>query len=307
MRSDFYFDSCGAGKIHCCKWTPDGEIKAVVQIVHGIAEYIERYDGFAEFLNQHGIAVVAEDHMGHGKSVNHGGTQGYFDGGWDAVIQDTVQLTKQTREEYADIPYFLFGHSMGSFISRTILCRYPDLDLAGCIICGTGWMPDAVVKTGYLTAKAFCARLGEKVPSKKLESMLFAGFNKRVEHKRTSVDWLTRDASVVDAYIEHPMCGFTPCCGLLRDMLGGVIYNQKTVNLEKMNRKLPILFVAGGDDPVGNYGKGVKIAAQKFRSVGMRDVTCRLFPLCRHEILNELNRNEVYEFVYHWMCKHMNI
>lgn len=307
MRTDFYYDSCGIGKIHGCRWTPQGEVKAVVQIVHGIAEFIERYDGFAEFLNEQGIVVVAEDHMGHGKSIDHGGTKGFFDGGWKAVVDDTVHLQKMTREEFPDKPYFLFGHSMGSFISRTILCRYPDLDLTGCIICGTGWMPDVVVKTGYLTAKSFCARIGEKTPSERLQSMMFGGFNRRVEHQRTSVDWLTRDAAVVDAYQAHPMAGFTASCGLIRDMLGGVIFNQKQSNLEKMNKNLPILFVAGGDDPVGNYGKGVKIAAKNFKAVGMKDVTCKLFPLCRHEILNEINREEIYRYIYNWILRYANL
>ncbi len=305
MRTDFYYDSCGAGKIHACRWTPDGEVKAVVQIVHGIAEYIERYDHFAEFLNEKGVLVVAEDHMGHGKSIDHGGTKGYFDGGWHAVIRDTVQLFRMTRAEFSDKPYFIFGHSMGSFITRTILCKYPELDLTGAVICGTGWMPEVVLRTGYLTAKTICATSGERTPSKRLESMMFGGFNKRVEHQRTKSDWLTRDASIVDQYLVHPMCGFTPCAGLLRDMLGGIIYNQKKENLERMNRKLPILFVAGGDDPVGDYGKGVQTAAAKFKTTGMQDVTCKLFPLCRHEILNELNRDEVYQFVYDWIQKYM--
>ncbi len=303
VRTDFYYDSCGAGKIHGCRWSPDGDVEAVVQIVHGIAEYIERYDDFAEFLNRHGILVVAEDHMGHGKSIEHGGTKGYFDGGWNAAVDDTVHLLESTRAEFRDVPYFLFGHSMGSFMSRTILCRYPDLDLSGCILCGSGWMPNGVVAAGQLAADSVCAAIGERSPSEHLQSMMFAGYNKRVEHKRTEFDWLTRETAIVDAYIAHPMCGFTATCGLLRDLIGGIKYNQKKKNLEGMNYKLPILFVSGGDDPVGSYGKGVKLAADHFRAAGMMDVSCKLFPLCRHEILNELNRNEIYDFMYKWMRK----
>lgn len=307
MRTDFYYDSCGAGKIHGCRWEPDGDVNAVVQIVHGIAEHVERYDDFAKFLNRHGIVVVAEDHMGHGKSIEHGGTKGFFDGGWNAVVDDTVHLLKKTRAEFQDKPYILFGHSMGSFITRTILCRYPDLELTGCVICGTGWMPDGVVMTGRMAAKSVCTAIGERNPSERLQSMIFAGYNKHVEHQRTKFDWLTRNASIVDEYVADPMCNFTVSCGLLRDMLGGIRYNQKKENLERMNRNLPILFVAGGDDPVGNYGKGVKLAAKKFQLVGVKDVTCKLFPLCRHEILNELNRTEVYEFIYRWIEKYCNL
>ncbi len=301
MRTDFYYESCGVGKIHGCRWTPDGEVKAVVQIVHGIAEYVERYDDFAVFLNRHGIVVVAGDHMGHGKSIEHGGTKGFFDGGWRAAVNDTVQLLKTTREEFCDKPYFLFGHSMGSFISRTILCWYPDLGLTGCILCGTAWMPDGAVMMGYLTAKSVCTAIGERNPDEHLQSMMFSGYNQRVEHQKTDFDWLTRDAAIVKEYIANPMSGFTVSCGLLRDMSVGMMYNQRMENLEKMNQDLPILFVSGGDDPVGNYGKGVSLTAEKFRSVGMKDVTSKVFPLCRHEILNELNRNEVYDYIYRWL------
>ena len=307
MRTDFYYDSCGAGQIHGCRWTPEGEILAVLQVVHGIAEHIERYDAFASFLNAHGVLVVGEDHMGHGGSAQHGGTQGHFDGGWDAVVTDTVQLLKTTKQEFPDKPYFLFGHSMGSFLSRTILCKYPDLGLTGCVICGTGWMPEAVVRSGHLAAKTCCAMIGERTPSKKLEKMTFGGFNKRVEHQRTDSDWLTRDSAVVDAYLADPRDGFTPSCGLLRDMLGGMIYNQKTEHLKRMDPALPILFVAGGDDPVGSYGKGVQQTAEKFRQVGVQDVTCKLFPLCRHEILNELNRQEIFGYIYNWLKKYAEI
>lgn len=137
--------------------------------------------------------------------------------------------------------------------------------------------------------------------------MTFGGFNKRVEHQRTDSDWLTRDSAVVDAYLADPRDGFTPSCGLLRDMLGGMIYNQKTEHLKRMDMTLPILFVAGGDDPVGSYGKGVQQTAEKFRQAGVQDVTCKLFPLCRHEILNELNRQEIFGYIHNWMKKYAEI
>lgn len=139
MREDFWYASKGAGTIHGCRWIPQGEIKAVAQIVHGIAEYIERYDDFANFLNRQGIMVVAEDHMGHGQSVNGEGVQGYFHGGWFTAVEDTMTLLRGTRASYPDVPYILFGHSMGSFMARTILCKYPDSGISAAIICGTGW------------------------------------------------------------------------------------------------------------------------------------------------------------------------
>lgn len=300
MRTDFYYDSCGEGKIHGCRWTPEGQIRGVVQIIHGIAEFVERYDDFANDLNEKGILVVAEDHMGHGQSMESG-TQGYFEGGWDAAVADSYELLRSTMAEFPGVPYILFGHSMGSFMARTILIRYPESGIRAAVICGTGWMPQAVVEGGKAAAKLVCKLIGEKKPSQSLQKMMFGSYNKKVEHPRTEFDWLSRDKKQVDAYIAHPKCGFVASCGLARDMLGGIAMIQKQENLDKMCRDLPVLFIAGGDDPVGNYGSGVKQAGEAFRKTGMTDVKVKLFPLARHEILNEINRTEVYDFVSNWI------
>lgn len=171
------------------------------------------------------------------------------------------------------------------------------------MICGTGWMPQAVVEAGCGAAKLVCRRIGERTPSEKLQNLVFGSYNKRVEHPRTAYDWLSRDKGQVDAYLADPNCGFTVSCGLLRDMLGGIAWIQKKENLKRMCKTLPVLFVAGGDDPVGNYGSGVKNAARAFTGAGMEQVDVKLFPLCRHEILNEINREEVYSFVSGWLEK----
>ena len=301
MRTDFYYDSAGAGRIHACRWTPPGEVRGVVQIVHGIAEHVERYGDFAEFLNVRGFLVVAEDHMGHGGSIGKTGSQGYFDGGWDAAVRDTVHLTRQTMEEFPDVPYFLLGHSMGSFLTRTVMIRCPELKLSGVILSGTGWQPIPKLKAGRLTAAAVAKKTGERNPSEKLQGLVFGGYNRRVEHRRTEFDWLSRDSQQVDRYIADPLCGFVASAGLIRDMLGGMAYNEKKEHLERMNRKLPVFFVAGSDDPVGSYGEGVKRSAKAFREAGMERVGVKLFPLCRHEILNEINRAEVYETLMRWI------
>ena len=301
MRESFTIPSNGIGQLHCCRWMPEGEPKAVLQIVHGIAEYIERYDDFAGFLNGLGYVVVAEDHMGHGQTVGTEGTQGYFEGGWFTAVSDSYALLRKTKAEYPQIPYVLFGHSMGSFMARTILEVYPDSGIAAAVICGTGWQPRAILPGAIGICQLACKKVGEKNPSDTLQNMVFGGYNKRVEHSRTAFDWLTRDAKVVDAYIAHPSCGFTASTGLLRDLLTGIRFIEQKQNLAKMNKDLPVLFIAGGDDPVGNYGKGVTRAAEEFRRAGMKHVACRLFPLGRHEILNEINRREVYDFTAKWL------
>lgn len=301
MRTDLWYDSKGAGSIHACKWTPEGEPRAVLQIVHGIAEFVERYDDFANFLTSHGFVVVAEDHMGHGQSINGDGIQGYFHGGWFTAIEDTMQLMKDTQKEYPNLPYVLFGHSMGSFMARTILCKYPDSGIRAAIICGTGWQPKAALPALIKVVEAICKKNDETKPNEKLQNMVFGSYNKKVEHPRTPYDWLTRDAKIVDAYIEHPLCGFTASCGLLREMMKGIHFIEQPMNLAAMRKDLPVFFIAGGDDPVGPYGKGVQKCVEVFRKAGMTDVSVHIYPLCRHEILNEINKEEVYEDVLNWI------
>lgn len=303
MRTDFYYDSKGIGQIHACRWMPEGEPVAVVQIIHGIAEFAERYDGFAEYLNSLGYLVVAEDHMGHGQSVSGGSVQGYFHGGWFRAVADSYELLTITRREFPELPYVLFGHSMGSFMARTILCKYPDSGISAAVICGTGWQPRQMLPAAIRICELVCKRVGEQNPSEMLQNLVFGSYNKKVEHPRTAFDWLSRDAKVVDAYIAHPMCGFTASSGLLRDMLKGISYIEDPASLSQMHKTLPVLFIAGGDDPVGSYGKGVIRTAEEFQKVGMQDVSRKIYPLGRHEILNEINRQEVWHDVSDWIQK----
>ena len=301
MRTDLFFDSCGAGRIHVCKWMPEGTPKAALQIVHGIAEFAERYDDFANYLADRGFVVVSEDHMGHGGSIDGGSTQGYFTGGWFAAVEDTYTLARSTMEEYPDIPFVLFGHSMGSFMARTILAKYPDSGIAAAIICGTGWQPRLALPLVIRAVEGVCKKQGEDRPSEFLQKLIFGGYNGRIQNPRTPYDWLTRDERIVDRYAAHPLCGFTPSCGLIRDMMQGIYYVEQPKNLANMKKHLPVLFIAGKEDPVGPYGKGVEKAAKEFRKAGMVRVTCKLYPDCRHEILNELNKQEVYEDIIQWL------
>ncbi len=303
MRTDFYYPSAGQGAIHGCRWEPEGKPWAIVQIVHGIAEHVGRYEAFAELLTSRGILVVAEDHMGHGGSVGEEDTLGYFAGGWFKAVQDTYQLLKNTRIEYPDVPYFLLGHSMGSFMTRTLMAKYPNSGVQGVILSGTGWIHRALINTAAAACTLIGTQNGYDKPNAVLNAMAFGTYNNRIEHKRTEYDWLTRDSKVVDAYIADPLCGFIPTAGLLKDMMSGLRYIQEPCHMERMKKDLPVLFVSGSDDPVGGYGKGVKQVVRAFQEAGMEDVTVRLYPLCRHELLNELNREEVMEFLLQWIRK----
>lgn len=303
MRTDFYYDSKGAGRIHGICWTPSQPPVAIMQIIHGIGDHAQRYEDFAEYLNGFGFLVVAEDHMGHGKSIQGEGVRGYFHGGWFAAVEDSYTLLQRTRQEHPELPYVLFGHSMGSFMTRTILAKHPDSGISAAILCGTGWQPKALISVGIAICTAACKQLGEQKPNKLLETLVFSNYNKKVEHPRTGSDWLTRDSKVVDAYLNDPLCGFTPTAGLMRDLMKGIQFIQDPKNLAAMRRELPVLFIAGSDDPVGSYGKGVRQTEEAFRRAGMEDVTCKLYPLDRHEILNELNQQEVYQDVISWLQK----
>lgn len=301
MGEDFWYASQGMGKIHGHRWLPQGEPKAVLQIVHGIAEFVERYDEFARYLTGLGYVVVAEDHMGHGQSINGGGIRGYFHGGWFTAVEDTYRLLQDTKAQYPNIPYVLFGHSMGSFMARTILCRYPDSGISAAIVCGTGWQPAFALPALCKTLELVCSRGDETKPNQTLQNLVFGSYNRKVEHPRTPYDWLSRDADVVDAYIAHPLCGFTASAGLLRDLVKGIHFVEQPNHLAAMRKNLPVFFIAGGDDPVGNYGKGVQKTAEAFRKAGLTDVSVRIYPLCRHEILNEINRQEIFEDISQWL------
>lgn len=303
MFTDFYYPSCGEGMIHGCRWEPEGQIKAVVQIVHGVAEHTARYDHFASWLANRGILVVAEDHMGHGGSIGDDGVKGYFSGGWHKSVADTHRLLSYTRMECPDVPYILLGHSMGSMIARTMLIKYPKSGISAVILSGTLWMHRGIVNTGFATASLMGRGGKDKAPSKLLTDMMFGGYNRKIEHQRTAFDWLSRDQHIVDAYIEDPLCGFPVTAGLVKDMMTGLLYIQEPAHLEKMKKALPVLFIAGANDPVGAYGEGVKQTAQAFVKAGMENVSMRLYPLCRHEILNELNREEVYQNILDWLSK----
>ena len=276
---------------------------AVLQIVHGVAEHVQRYDHFAEFMASHGFLVVAQDHMGHGGSIGDDDIRGCFHGGWFKAVADVHRLLGYTRMECPDVPYILLGHSMGSFLVRTLLCKYPKCDISAVILSGTAWMHRGIINSGIAAATLAGKTQGLDTPSAFINKMMFGGYNNKIAHQRTAFDWLTRDHRIVDAYIKDPLCGFTITPRLAKDMLTGLLYIQEPEHLEKMKKHIPVFFISGSDDPVGNYGKGVKQAVQAFTQAGMEQVSMRLYPLCRHEVLNELNREDVYQNILDWITK----
>ncbi len=291
---EFSFPVRNNTQIHCCKWEPEGEPRGVIQIIHGIAEYAARYDALAKVFTDHGFVVVAEDHMGHGGSISQEIPKGCIAEGWMTMAADSYRLFGMTREDYPEIPYFLYGHSMGSFLTRTLLYTYPEADWTGVVISGTGWMPKLVLKSGRAVCKMEAKKHGWNGTSPLINKLMFGSYNKGYDNPRTPVDWLSRDEAVVDRYIADPLCGFDASIGLAYEMLGGMLRNEDKANLAKMPKALPIYFVSGDKDPVGSNGKGVRQAAEAFRAAGMQDVDCKLYPDGRHEMHNELNKDELH-------------
>ncbi len=299
---EFELSSTGGGKLRCGLWAPrTTRPAAVVQIVHGIAEHIGRYDEFAVFLAARNFLVVAGDLMGHGKSVGDGEAPGFFPSGWLGAVDDEMALLGRVREELPNTPRFLLGHSMGSFLSRTLLYRYPDAGLRGVILSGTGWQNGLALRLGQRLCARETRRFGERGVSDTLQNVVFGRYNRRFRPNRTEHDWICSDPAVVDAYCADPLCGFPATVGLARDLLGGIAMNQRKENLQKMPKELPVLFFSGARDPVGDMGKGVERTARAFREAGMRNVSVRLYPEGRHEMLNEKNREEVFEDVLAWL------
>ena len=307
--SEFTFlSSDGKTQLHGMLWEPEGvAVRAVLQICHGVAEHIARYDGFARALNEQGIVVAGHDHLGHGKSLPEGGTPVYFGQGstWNTVVDDIYILHQRLKQRYPDVPLCIMGHSMGSFLTRTYLIRYPGTVKAA-IIMGTGWQPGYMLTGGTLVAKRFLYKNGPDSTSPFVTELAFGGYNRAFAPSRTGVDWLSADTENVDRYIADPLCGADATVGLFRDMLGGIRFNQKRGNRPRMDTSMPVLFIAGQDDPVGNMGKGVRRSYDAFRAAGMQDVSIQLYPGLRHEILNEkAMQATVYNDILHWLSRYI--
>lgn len=304
MTEFTFLSTDGKTQLHGMRWEPDGgSVRAVLQICHGVAEHIARYDAFARYLNGLGIAVVGHDHLGHGLSLPEGGTPVYFgeSNTWNTVVDDIYVLHQRIRLWYPDVPLCIMGHSMGSFLTRTYLIRYPGTVKAA-IIMGTGWQPKAVIAGGMAVAKAVGAVVGENGTSDLVTNLAFGAYNKLFAPNRTSCDWLSADEGNVDAYMADPLCGADATVGLFRQMLSGIRFNQKLSNLRQMNPRIPVLFVAGEKDPVGDCGNGVRRTYQEFRRAGVQDCTLKLYPGLRHEILNEkAQQQQVFEDIGQWL------
>ena len=279
--------------------------RGVVQIVHGMSEYVGRYDEFARHLVDQGFVVCATDHIGHGKSVASPDKLGCLPThGKKTLIEDVHELRKTVTSRYSrQTPYVLFGHSMGSFIVRAYLARHGE-GVSAAIICGTGQQPLVLSRAGNFLARRLAASKGEDYRSTLLDGMGAGSFAKQIPDARTPFDWIATDPAVVDAYIADELCGAMFSVGgyaTLTDLTAEVVTPACAA---KVPKELPVLFIAGADDPVGACGKGVRQAADLLRRAGVSDVQMKLYDGMRHEILNEPGRAQVYTDVVTWIEEH---
>lgn len=306
-KTEFWYDSRDQKtKIAATQWTPDGQdAKAIVQIVHGMAEHMGRYEEFAQFLAENGMIVVASDMLGHGKTLGESGIKGYFCNQDPAtvLVRDVHRLKKITQEKYKKLPYIILGHSMGSFILKDYLSRYGS-GIDGAILCGSGCPSYAKQKMGSGLAKLSMIIQGDGHTNKFLQKLSFKGYNNKITAPKTEVDWLCTDKDILEAYRKDPLCGFAFTNNGYRT-LGEIIrrgaQEKKKGKYAIVPRKLPILIASGKGDPVGNYGRDPQEFYDFLINIGLTRVQLKLYNEARHEILNGTDRQTVYEDMRNWI------
>ena len=291
------FDSNGV-TVFYTKWASDAP-RGVVQLAHGMAEHIERYDDFARFLCDHGFSVYGDDHRGHGRTGRQQGTLGKLADrdGWKLVVDDMKALTDLIRSENPAIPVILLGHSMGSFLARHYASQYGD-GIDGLIVMGTSGRNPAS-GAGIMLVNLLARLKGEDHRSMRVNAMAFGSYNKRFD-KRTVFDWLSADHGNVDRYAADELCGFCFTLSGFRDLFSVLSAVSQDTAFAAVPKDLPILVVSGADDPVGSYGAGVREVFERFRAAQVANVSIKLYPGMRHEILNETDHQTVYDDLARW-------
>jgi len=283
------------------------EVKAIIQIAHGMAEHSERYNEFAKELLKAGFAVYANDHRGHGQTAKSVNEQGFFaeKNGWHLVAEDMFLLTNIIKKENPNIPIFLLGHSMGSLLTRTYITKYQN-SINGIILSGTSGEKGLLVKSGKFVSKLLTIIFGKKTPTLFLNNMSFGKFNNKFKPNRTNFDWLSTNKENVDKYIADPFCGEIFTAQFFNDLSSGIDFINQKQNISKIQKDLPILMISGEDDPVGNFSIGVKKVYEEYKALEIKDIELKIYKNFRHEILNETNRIQVYSDVIEWINKKIN-
>ena len=286
-------------------WQTDAPCRGVIQLVHGMAEHIARYDRLARALCAAGYTVAGHSHLGHGEDARED-ELGFFGrkDGWDHLVEDVHAAHEMLLKRFPGQRFAILGHSMGSFVTREYLLRYGG-DLTAAVICGTGWFPGPLCSVARAAAALCGAFGGWQKPAPLVDRLMSKDNNKAFAPARTPFDWLSRDTAEVDKYMADLRCGFLFTARGYYDMFTGLKSLSRLHRLAALPGNLPVLFISGDADPIGTQGKGVNTVAQQFRDAGGRDVTVRLYPGARHELFNETNRDEITAELIDWLNRHM--
>ena len=274
--------------------------RAIVQILHGLGEHPARYDRFARECRKCGYAVVAHNHRGHGENCAESELGHFADRkGWDHVISDCLVVQQEILRRHPQVPLVLLGHSMGSFVAQDLVMRHPQ-NVAALILSGSSLPARSQLIPGHWIARLIAWRQGPRGRSSVLNRMGFAAFNKRFEPNRTAFDWLSRDESEVDRYVADPLCGADSCNQLWADLTGAMLQIRKRRSMRKVPEHLPLLITGGEMDPVGGRAAMHRLA-DAYRRTGHTQVTLKIYEMGRHEMLNEINRDEVMADLLNWI------
>ncbi len=312
QESNFTFTDSDGFEIFVYHWMSDSPRKGIIQISHGMVEDASRYRRFAAKLVDSGYVVYANDHRGHGKTAGTPEMVGYCGSdGFNGMVRDMGQLTQLIRQRDPGLPVFLFGHSMGSFLCQQYMIDYREEPPAGVILSGTnGKDPTWLLCILGALAKREIKKNGAQWRSERLTNLIFRNYNRPFKPSRTEFDWLSRDSVEVDEYINNPFCGSICSSGFYLDLFNARRKLFLSETLVKLPKDLPLYVFAGARDPVGRKGAGILQLVKLYRKYGLTNVASRLYPNGRHEMLNEMNRDEVMQHVLDWldiqMAKFMN-
>ena len=306
INEGFYLKARDEKNIYIHQWLNAKEPRAVVLIFHGMAEHAGRYQPFADFLNNNGFIVYADDHRGHGKTAGTLDKLGYIGkDGYNRIVEDEHMLTAFIKEKHPDLPVFIFAHSFGSFIGQSYITNYGK-DIAGIILSGSAARSGFEILFGRVLTSLDRAVTGETKQSILMNAVCFGTYNKRVTDSQSAFAWLSRDENEVKKYEEDKFCGSVFTVNYFYYMFKGLkdLYARGVFN--RIPEALPIYLMSGADDPVGSYGKCVKKLFRKYRDANIKDLELKIYPGGRHEMLNEINREEVYNNILNWLKLHMN-
>ena len=304
LSKNFTFVTKDSLKMNMYKWESKDKdsVKGIINIAHGMAESGIRYERFAKTLVDNGFIVYAGEHRGHGLTCSNIEDLGYIcdNDGFHTMVEDLKEINNFIKEENLNLPIIIMGHSMGSFLTQRYIEEYGDT-VNGAIISGTNGNPGLILNFGIFISSIEMRIRGRKAKSKLLDGMIFGTYNKRIHKNKTRVDWLTKDEEEVEKFINDPYCGTVFTTSFFYDLMKGLKIIHKEENLNKIPKNLPILIFSGDADPVGRYGKGVDNLINLYKSLGIKNLHYKIYKDGRHEMLNEINNEEVFEDIINWL------